>query len=137
MGVISGLESQNGRPSAPRASIVVPADGQPWSTFTGYYDENSGECRLRQRGSINAAGQYVEIPKPDVNVAFTTVVLGDKDCVSPVSLYEYSARESWLSDAQMATLTSKTCAAPADGDGDFVTSSCSACDTARAQGCHS
>lgn len=106
-------------------------------TFTGYYDENSGECRLRQRGSINAAGQYVEIPKPDVNVAFTTVVLGDKDCVSPVSLYEYSARESWLSDAQMATLTSKTCAAPADGDGDFVTSSCSACDTARAQGCHS
>ena len=30
MGVISGLESQNGRPSAPRASIVVPADGQPW-----------------------------------------------------------------------------------------------------------
>ena len=35
MGVISGLESQNGRPSAPRASIVVPADGQPWRCPAG------------------------------------------------------------------------------------------------------
>jgi hypothetical protein len=104
-------------------------------TFTGYYDANSDECRLRQRGSINAAGHYFEIPKPDVNVAFTTVVLGDKDCVSPISLYQYSARDSWLSDARLDTLSSKTCAAPA-AEGDFA-SSCSACDAARAQGCHS
>ena len=33
--VISGLESQNGRPSDPRASIVVPADGQPWRCPAG------------------------------------------------------------------------------------------------------
>ena len=35
MGVISGLESRNGHLSAPRASIVVPADGQPWRCPAG------------------------------------------------------------------------------------------------------
>ena len=35
MGVISGLESRNGHLSAPRASIVVPADGQPWRRPAG------------------------------------------------------------------------------------------------------
>ena len=44
MGVISGLESHNGRPSAPRASIVVPADGQPWRCPAGKPWHEFGSC---------------------------------------------------------------------------------------------
>ena len=51
MGVISGLESQNGRPSDPRASIVVPADGQPWRCPAGkpWHEFVSCKCHVGTR----------------------------------------------------------------------------------------